>query len=1128
MASDNEQSSSSSMDTSKHQEPSPSRPNLSLNHSYQHDMLDPYFMHPSDNPSVALVSPPLSATNYHSWSRSMIVALRSKNKLVFVTGALPRPANIDRLSIAWDRCNTMLMYHQGDVFRISDLQEEIYSLRQGDSSITSYYTKLKQLWQELENFRPLPSCSCNVKCSCALIPKIREYRDGDYVIRFLKGLNEQYSAVRSQVMLMDPLPSINKVFSMLVQQERHLFPNPEESPTVAAISNHSGGLPKGRGRGRGSRYCTHCNRHGHTVENGNNSAKVCAADFVNIDDDQKSQSLDERSSDLHSGFTPEQQKALLSLLHLSSSVNHLVNPAQSCSFSFSHVFNINNANSWILDTGATNHVCFTASLFQSLKRIHFVHIKLPNGYTGATNHVCFTASLFQSIKRINYVHIKLPNGCTIVTELAGTIYFTADFYLCDDNLTQKRIGTADLIHGLYLFSDRCSPIADSPPNTCNFGNCLANVISFGIVFPTTNPISHDFTFDIHTPDNNDMLVQSPISTSAESPTIGTPLDSIIPSSSPAILPNSGASTSPITPVPGQPSPSMIPTRKSGRTINPPSYLQDYHCELLTGTTPKFVGSSMQQSGTIYPISNYVSYDNLSSPHRIFSLTISTIKEPSCYSTAIKDKNWRLAIQSELDALNSNDTWELTTLPPNKSAIGCKWIFKLKFYADGSNKRYKARLVAKGFSQTEGLDYLETFSPVIKMTTLRLLLSAAASNNWFLFQLDINTAFLHGDLVEDVYMKIPSGLHVENRNLVCKIKRSLYGLKQLGFLQSKADYSLFTKQTSVGFTIILIYVDDLLLAGDDMNEITRLKSVLHSKFSIKDLGVVKYFLGFEIARNSKGISVCQRKYALDLLEDTGLLACKPSSTPMDPTLKLHTTSGDPLSDPTVFRRLIGKLFYLTHTRPDISFAVCRLSQFLSSHTTLHLQAAYKILRYIKTSSGRSLFYNCSSSLSLKGFCDSDWGACLDTRRSTSGFCFHIGSSLISWKSKKQPTVSRSSSEAEYHALANATCEAQWLLYLLHDFRIAHSTPVQIFCDNQSAMHIASNPVFHERTKHIEMDCHIVRDKLQAGVIHLLPIPTTSQIADLFTKPLHFSPFTFFTSKLGLLDIHSSLRGGVRAS
>ncbi|XP_004488072.3 uncharacterized protein [Cicer arietinum] len=234
-------------------------------------------------------------------------------------------------------------YHQGDAFRISDLQEEIYSLRQGDSSITSYYTKLKQLWQELENFRPLPSCSCNVKCLCALIPKIRRYRDGDYVIRFLKGLNEQYSAVQSQVMLMNPLPSINKVFSMLVQQEMNLFPNPEESPTIVAISNHSGGLPNGRGRGRGSRYCTHCNRRGHTVEvcfrkhgfpphfhkNGNNSAKVCAADSVNIDDDQKTQSLNESSSDLHSGFTPEQQKALLSLLHPSSSVNHLVNPAQS-------------------------------------------------------------------------------------------------------------------------------------------------------------------------------------------------------------------------------------------------------------------------------------------------------------------------------------------------------------------------------------------------------------------------------------------------------------------------------------------------------------------------------------------------------------------------------------------------------------------------------------------------------------------------------------------------------------------------------------------------------------------------------------------------------------------------------
>ncbi|XP_073225659.1 uncharacterized protein [Cicer arietinum] len=706
MASDYEQSSSSSMDTSEHKEPSPLKPNLTLICSYQHDMLDPYFMHPNDNPSDVVVSPQLSTTNYHSWLRSMIVALKSKNKLGFVTCSLPCPADVDRLPIAWDRCNTMLMHHQGDVFRIFDLQKIFI-----------------------------------------VFVKICEYRDGDYVIRFLKGLKEQYSAIQSQLMLRDHLTSINKVFSMLVQQERHLFPNPKKSPIIAAISNPSGGLPKSRGesgarssgsRGHRSRYCTHCNFHGHTMDfcfqkhgfpryfhkNGHNSAKVCVVDSVKTDDDQKSQSLDEPSSDLHSGFTLEHQKSLLSLLHPSSSVNHLVNSSQLGSYFFPHVFNINNVTSWILDTRATNHVCFTASLFQSLK--------------------C-----------INYVRIKFPNGCTIITVLAGTVYFTTSFDLCDVlfipkfscNLIFIPCLTTSLNCNLFFNAHKCWIYDNLTQKRIGYV-CNIRHHRFGHPFiDTLTHISKIFPFVTllkrHSP--------------SDSPTIGPHSDSLIQPSSPIILPNFGVSTSRITYVPNQSSPSMIPTRKSGRKINPPSYLQDYHCELLTGTRSKFVGSSIQNSGIIYPISNYFSYDQLSSPHRIFSLTISTIKETSSYNTAIKDKNWRLAIQYELDALNSNDTWELTIVPPNKSAIGCKWIFKLKFHVDGSIECYKAQLVAKGFSQTEGLDYLETSSLVVKMTTLRLLLSVTTSNNWFLFQLDIYTAFIHGDLVKDVYMKIPLGV-----------------------------------------------------------------------------------------------------------------------------------------------------------------------------------------------------------------------------------------------------------------------------------------------------------------------------------------------------------------------------------
>nr|XP_027186543.1 uncharacterized protein LOC113784530 [Cicer arietinum] len=338
--------------------------------------------------------------------------------------------------------------------------------------------------------------------------------------------------------------------------------------------------------------------------------------------------------------------------------------------------------------------------------------------------------------------------------------------------------------------------------------------------------------------------------------------------------------------------------------------------------------------------------------------------------------------------------------------------------------------------------------------------------------------------------------------------------------------MFTCSTFVGFTVILVYVDDLLLAGDNLAEINSVKTSLQTIFSIKDLGVLKYFLGFEIARTKRGISLCQRKYSLGILEDTGLLGSKLCSTPMDPNLKLSITYGQPLSNVTIFRQLIDKLLYLTNTRPNISFSVNMLSQFLSAPTDIHLNVALRILRFIKNSPRKGLFFPANSSFSIKGFCDSDWGACSDTRRFTTGFCFFLGSSLISWKSKKQPTVSRSSSEAEYRALAQATCEAQWLLFLLCDFHSIHPKLVVIYCDNKSALHIASNPVFHERTKHIEMDCHVVRDKIQAGILHLMPTSTADQTADLFTKALHHFPYFRLLFKLGMLDIHSSLKGTIR--
>jgi hypothetical protein len=383
------------------------------------------------------------------------------------------------------------------------------------------------------------------------------------------------------------------------------------------------------------------------------------------------------------------------------------------------------------------------------------------------------------------------------------------------------------------------------------------------------------------------------------------------------------------------------------------------------------------------------------------------------------------------------------------------------------------------------------------------------------------------------MKIPEGVHCSNPNMVCKLQKSLYGLKQAsrkwyekltsllikeGYIQSTSDYSLFTSSKAVKFTALLVYVDDIILAGDSIDEFDRIKGVLDAAFKIKNLGQLKYFLGLEVAHSKLGIVVSQRKYCLDLLKDSGHLGSKPANTPLDTSIKLHNDTGPMYTDLSSYRRLVGRLLYLNTTRPDISFATQQLSQFMHAPTVTHFNAACRVLRYLKNNPGQGILFSRDSELQLTGYSDADWAGCMDTRKSISGYCFFIGKSLISWRAKKQATVSRSSSEAEYRALSSAACELQWLIYLLSDLQIRLDKTPTLYCDNQSAVHIATNPVFHERTKHLDIDCHLVREKVIKGVLKLLPVSTHDQMADFLTKALAPPKFHDFMSKLNMINIY----------
>jgi hypothetical protein len=517
------------------------------------------------------------------------------------------------------------------------------------------------------------------------------------------------------------------------------------------------------------------------------------------------------------------------------------------------------------------------------------------------------------------------------------------------------------------------------------------------------------------------------------------------------------------------------------------------------------------------------HDELPNPSKIREWTLRDVAR----MPEAQQKEWKDACREELEALRKRNVFELVKLPPGRKAIKNRWVFDIK--TDG---RKRARLVAKGFSQVEGIDFDEIFSPVVRYETVRMILATAALENWFVSALDVKTAFLYGQLDEEIYMEQPEGFKVKGQEgKVLRLRRAIYGLKQaalawwkeldqslqqLGFKRLYADAGIFVTRHADGtMLIIMAYVDDILFIGPNKSLLVNKKTLFMKKWECRDLGDCKEFLRMRLERKNGKIYLDQKAYLQKVLERFGMTNARFAATPLPAGYKPldHTGSADPVIR-SKFQSVIGSLLYIMlGTRPDIAYAVTKLSQFSANPSQEHLDKALYICRYLAGTADYALVFDGPSNKGLIAYTDSDWAADPIKRRSVTGYFFKLANGIISWQSRSQKTVALSSTEAEYMALSDCSRQAVWMKSVYSELGMPLGT-IPICGDNQGSIFISSNPVQERRSKHIDIRYHYVRECIEERKVAIYFVDGSLNPADLFTKNLGQAKFEQFRNQLGL--------------